>query len=82
MKKGDYVADNEDDDVVRNSVTATVCTEELILRTRYIYVALSTYHTGQMWKWGGGIDGQHDTFSGPSWVSHIPAGPPCDLQGF
>jgi hypothetical protein len=41
MKKGDNVADDEDDDVVRTSVsqdqvTATLCTEELFLSTQYI----------------------------------------------
>jgi hypothetical protein len=29
-----------------------------------------------------GTDGQHDTFCGPSWVSHLPAGPHSELQGF
>ncbi len=38
MKKGDEVADDEDDDVVRTSmsqdqVTATLCTDELFLST-------------------------------------------------
>jgi hypothetical protein len=28
------------------------------------------------------MDSQHDTFSAPSWVSHLPAGPSCNLQGF
>jgi hypothetical protein len=42
LKKGDDVAVNDDDnDVVRtsvsqNRVTATPCTEELLLRTQYI----------------------------------------------
>jgi hypothetical protein len=60
MKTGDDVADvadDEDDDAVRTSVsqdgvTATLCTEKLFLRTRYIYIALSTYQTGQMWALG------------------------------
>jgi hypothetical protein len=55
MKKGDDVTGDEDDDAVRTSVsqdqvTATLCTEELFLRTRY-YIAiytLSTHQTGQM----------------------------------
>jgi hypothetical protein len=41
MKKGDEVADDEDDDAVRTSVsqdrvTATLCTEELFLITQYM----------------------------------------------
>jgi hypothetical protein len=41
MKKGDDVADDEDSDVVRtcvsqDQVTATLCIEELFLRTQYI----------------------------------------------
>ncbi len=41
MKKGDDVADDDDDDAVRthvsqDPVTATLCTEELFLRTQYI----------------------------------------------
>ncbi len=51
MKKRDDVADDEDDDVVRTSmsqdrVAAILCTEELFLRTQY-FIALSTYQTGQ-----------------------------------
>jgi hypothetical protein len=51
MKKGDDVAD-DDDDPVRTSVSqdqviATLCTEELFLRSRYTYTALSTYQTGK-----------------------------------
>jgi hypothetical protein len=30
----------------------------------------------------GGMDTQHNKFSSPSWVSHLPAGHPYDLQGF
>jgi hypothetical protein len=49
MKKGDEVADNEDNDandavrtsVSLNLVTAPLHTEELFLRTQYIYVALN-----------------------------------------
>ncbi len=41
MKKGDDVADDEDDDAVRTSVsqdqvTVTLCPEKLFLRTQYI----------------------------------------------
>ncbi len=41
VKKGDDDADDEDDDVVRTSVSedhvkVTLCTEELFLRTQYI----------------------------------------------
>ncbi len=41
MKKGEDVADDEDDDAVRTSVsqdqvTETLCNEELFLRTQYI----------------------------------------------
>jgi hypothetical protein len=39
-------------------------------------MALSTYQTGQS-----GDDGQHDTFSSPNYVSHLTAGPSCNLQG-
>ncbi len=40
-KKGDEVADDEDDDAVRTSmsqdrVTATLCTEELLVSPQYI----------------------------------------------
>ncbi len=48
-KKGDEIADDEDDaDAVRSSVsqdrvTATLCTKELFLSTQYMYMALSTY---------------------------------------
>jgi hypothetical protein len=43
MKKGDDVADDEDDDGVGTSmsqeqVTVTLCTEELFLSTRFIYI--------------------------------------------
>ncbi len=42
MKKGDDVAVDDDDDVVRTSVSqnrvaVTLCTEELFLRAWYIY---------------------------------------------
>jgi hypothetical protein len=49
MTKGDEVADDKDDDAVRNSRSQ---------------------------------DGQHDTFSSPTCVSHLPAGPQYGLQGF
>jgi hypothetical protein len=44
LKKGNVVSDADDDDEVRtsalqNRVTATVCTEEVFLRTQYIYIA-------------------------------------------
>ncbi len=71
MKKGDDVVVDNDDDAVRTIVsqncrTAMLCTEELFLRTQYIYVALSTHQTGKN-VGGGGRDGQHDTvFTPPS----------------
>jgi hypothetical protein len=48
MKKEDVVADDEDDDVVRTSVSqyqviATLCTAEVLLSTQHTYVALPTY---------------------------------------
>jgi uncharacterized protein YpmB len=83
MKKRDDVADDEDDDMVRTSVsqdqvTATLFTEELFLKT--LHLALATYQTGQIWEWGG--YGRHDAFSNTSWVSHLLAELPCNLQGF
>jgi hypothetical protein len=53
MKKGDGIADDEDDDAVRTRVSqycviATLCTEELFLSTQYTqYIALPTYQKGQ-----------------------------------
>jgi hypothetical protein len=63
----DEVADDEDDDEVRNSVSqvwvkATLCTEELFLSTQYIYLSLPTYQKGQSWGGGENRDGQHNTF--------------------
>jgi hypothetical protein len=63
MKKGDNVADvadEEDDDAVRTSVsqdgvTATPCTEELFLRTSSLHIS-DRSNVG-----GGDTDGQHDT---------------------
>ncbi len=59
MKKGDDVAEDDNDDVVRTSVskdraTATLYTEELFLSTQYLQytVALSAYQKVQ--PWGGG----------------------------
>jgi hypothetical protein len=85
IKKGDDVADDKGDDAVRTSVsqdrvTVTLCIEEVFLRTPYIWLSP---HIGQVkfgqWK---DPDSQHNTFSSPSLVSHLPAGPPCNLQGF
>jgi hypothetical protein len=45
-------------------VTATLCTEELFLRTQYIW--LSTYQKGEMCEEGGGY--------GQSTHSEVPAG--------
>jgi hypothetical protein len=54
MKKGDDVAEDDNDDVVRTSVskdraTATLYTEELFLSTQYLQytVALSAYQKVQ-----------------------------------
>ncbi len=50
MKKGDIivVADDDDDEVrssvLKNQVTATLCTEELFLRTQYMYIVLASYY--------------------------------------
>jgi hypothetical protein len=56
MKKGNEVADNEDDDAVITSVsqdqmTMALCTEELFLSTQYIY-SFPTYQKGQTWGEG------------------------------
>jgi hypothetical protein len=63
MKKGDDVAGDDDDEVrtsvSQNRVAATLCTEELFLRT------LSTYQPGKMWGEGKHTQG---TWSSPSWV--------------
>ncbi len=58
VKKGYDVAVDDDDDAIRtsvlqNRVTATLCTEELFLRTEYIYIALSTNQTGKNYGGGG-----------------------------
>jgi hypothetical protein len=45
-------------------------------------MVLSTHQTGQMWREGKEKDGQHETFSSPSWVSYLLARPPNVLQGF
>jgi hypothetical protein len=54
MKKGDGVANDEDDDAVRTKVlkdrlTATLCKKELFFRTQY------TPHIRQVKTWGGRI---------------------------
>jgi hypothetical protein len=59
MKKGDEVVDDEDDDVVRTSmsqdqVTATLCTDELFLSTQYI----SSPHISESSNVRGGGHGQ------------------------
>jgi hypothetical protein len=56
-EKGDVIVIADDDDEARtcvsqNLVTATLCTEELFLRTQYLYIALSSYQLG---KNGGGV---------------------------
>ncbi len=54
--------------------TATLCTEDLFLSTQYIHISLPAY---QMVNYVGEVevtDGQYHIFSGPSWVSHLPAG--------
>jgi hypothetical protein len=84
--KGDEVADDEDDDAVRTSVlqdqmTATLCTEELLLSTRYILLSLHI-RWSTMWGGGGDLEDQHDTYGRPSWVSHLLARPHCGLQVF
>ncbi len=50
MKKGDDVADDDNDDAVRTSVSqdrvkTTLCTKELFLRI--LYIVLSMYQTGK-----------------------------------
>jgi hypothetical protein len=70
MKKGDEVADDEDDDAVRTSVsqdqvTATLCTEELFLITQYRkispHIRKVNHERGKKDK-----DRHHNTFSRPS----------------
>ncbi len=86
VKKGDDVADDEDDDAdddsVRTSVskdraTVTLCTGELFFRTKDSSLIRHVKR-----GWGEDTDSQDDTFSGPSWVSHLPTVPPCASQGF
>jgi hypothetical protein len=68
MKKGDVIVIADDDDdvvrvsVSRNHVTVTLCTEELSPGVS-IYSSPS-YHPGET-VWGG-MDDQHNTWSGPS----------------
>ncbi len=85
MKKGDDVADDDNDDAMRRTsvsqdrVTETLYSEELFHITQY-----KSLSTSQIVKnvWGWGTDSQNNTFSGHSWVSHLPAGLSCDIQGF
>ncbi len=58
----------------------TLCSEELFLSTQYIW--FSQHFRKVNHEGGEDIDGRHDTFSGPSWISHLPAGPQWGLQGF
>ncbi len=79
VKKGYDVAVDDDDalktSVSQNRVTATLCTEEVFLRTQYILIALSTYQSGEnVW---GSRDGQHNTWISPGCGSHLSANPPC-----
>jgi hypothetical protein len=57
MKKGDDIADDDDDAVARTSlsqdrVTATLRTEELFLRTQYIKLSPQIRRV-KMWRGGG-----------------------------
>jgi hypothetical protein len=72
VKKGDDVA-VDDDDAVRTSVSqtrvaATLCNEELFLRTQYTYIDLFTYQTGKNVEGGTGCQPNTNTQIGPSWV--------------
>jgi hypothetical protein len=54
-KKGENVADDEDDDAVRNSVsqdqvTATLCIEELFLSPQYIQYSFPPISEGQPFR--------------------------------
>jgi hypothetical protein len=84
MKKGDDVAGDDDDDAVRTVNYKTEWHRKCVLRNNSSALSIySTLHTSDRLNvGGGGMDGQHDTFSGVSWVSHLPAGPPYGLQGF
>jgi hypothetical protein len=65
--------------VSQGRVKATLCTEKLFLRTKYIYIGFSSHiRQEKMWE-GKDTDGQHNTFSGPSWVSHLSAGLSCKI---
>ncbi len=75
VKKGDDGAVDDDDDVVRISVsqtqvTATLCTEEFIPWDS-VFIAVSAFQTG---KNGGGGNVWPTWHLGQSWVgSHLPA---------
>jgi hypothetical protein len=58
----------------------TLCSEELFLSTQYIW--LSQHFRKVNHEGGEDMDSRHDIFSGPNWVSHLPAGPQWGLQGF
>jgi hypothetical protein len=68
-KKGDEVEDEEDDDVMRSSVsqgreTVTLYTEELFLCTQYTqYSTLHIYLAGKT-RGGEDMDCQHNTLGG------------------
>jgi hypothetical protein len=56
-EKGDVIVIADDDEVrtcvSQNRVTATLCMEELFLRTQYLYIALSSYQLGKNGEGGG-----------------------------
>jgi hypothetical protein len=63
--------------MLQDRVTATPCTEELFLSTHYIS---SPCISDDQPCGREDMDGQHDTFGGSGWVSHLPAGPHHRLQ--
>jgi hypothetical protein len=86
MRKRDEIADDEDDDAVRTSVSqdhviATLCSEELFLSTQYtVYSSPHISERSIMRRGGYGRSMQHIqrsqlSFTPPSWIS-------IGLQGF
>jgi hypothetical protein len=82
MKKGEDIADDDD---VNQCVTRLSDSDTVyggIVPQDSVSIALSTFQTGKKCRGGRDTDEQHDTFSSPSCVSHLPSEPLSDLQGF
>jgi hypothetical protein len=70
MKKGDDVAGDDDNDVMRENQCVTRLSDSdivywWIVPQDPVYIAISTYQTGQN-VGGGDTDSQHDTFTDPT----------------